>query len=308
MGSDRAREDVVREGAGGRADEPRDPEAAIHQGVERLAHAQAPAERGVVALVLDHPEVVRHLDAGAVAAPGVREGGQAVVRQGIGHRQLGVARLLGVEARRVTELRRQLPADHEAVGGEGAVERAPRDAVHVVHVLHGARAEPVDFEVRVAGDQGVGGPEHDLDPERLHLLPLVVLEPVADVAPARLLADRQHVRPVRRLPLADPGEAEDEPDHAAVAIEGAGGHPADLLRHAQDRRRDALRESAPPGLLLDLAALDIFLERAQVADRDVVERIVHAGAGGSVKSWRFLSHGTRRDARMPVAQYGIVYN
>ena len=90
-------------------------------------------------------------------------------------------------------------------------------------------AEPIEVEVRVAGDERVERPEHRLDADGAHELALVILQSLAEMIAARVLADREHVGPVDQTPVAYAGEPEHEAEHSAGRVERGGGHAADFL-------------------------------------------------------------------------------
>ncbi len=255
------------------------------QGGEGFAHGETPAHRGVAPRALNGEEVDRDLHARGIDAPRILEHGKRVGAEWVDERDGRIARSLARGPRFGGMRARQRPGDHRAVGGERTVQRAPGvGAVDVLDVLDGECAEPVDVEVRVARHQRVRRPEHRLDADPHHLLPLEMLQPVADVMPARFLAHGEHVGPVDGLAALHAGQPEHKADHAIIRVERPRGHSTDLLRYAQDRGRYALGKAAPPRFLLNLAAFGIFLQRPQVAYADGVERIGHpTGPHASVK-------------------------
>jgi hypothetical protein len=101
--------------------------------------------------------------------------------------------------------------------------------VHVLHVFHDRGPKAIEIEMRITGDEGIVTPVNLLDAEPAELLTLVVLQLLAHSAPAKGLGDGQHVRPVGRAALSEPGEAVDEPHQPAVLIERARGNSPHLL-------------------------------------------------------------------------------
>jgi hypothetical protein len=55
--------------------------------------------------------------------------------------------------------------------------------------------------------------------------------------------------------MSNAADPEHETQQSTVAVEGAGGHPADLLGYHQNRRRRALPEVVAPDLVLQSHAL-----------------------------------------------------
>ncbi len=129
-------------------------------------------------------------------------------------------------------------------------------------VLARGDAEPAEVQIRVLRLQRIEGPVHDVDAEPEQLVALESLEPRADAAVAELGADGEHVRPVDEPAGLDPGQSEDEADHAAIGVEGAGGHAAHLLRRPEDGRRDQLAEVLAPDGFLERHAQLRLLDRA----------------------------------------------
>jgi len=109
------------------------------------------------------------------------------------------------------------------------VQRARRRAVHIRHVLDHLGAKPVQVEVCVLRHERVEAPEDLLRADRVHPLPLILLESSAQAQVASALPHAEHVRPVYDLAVAHAVHAEDEAEHLAVAVEGARGESADVL-------------------------------------------------------------------------------
>jgi hypothetical protein len=90
--------------------------------------------------------------------------------------------------------RAQRPLVHAAISRHGAVQHtAGVVAVHILDVLNRERAEVIDIEVRIACDQRIGGPEHDVDAERLHGFALELLQPGAKSKAACVAVHCEHI-------------------------------------------------------------------------------------------------------------------
>jgi hypothetical protein len=100
--------------------------------------------------------------------------------------------------------------------------------------------------VCVPGDQWVEGPLDAADAERSDAGALQLLEVPADTVVAQVVPHREHVGPMGRLTVAQPREAEYEPDQIPARVERTQQDPAQLLRHQQEGWRDELAEVVSP--------------------------------------------------------------
>ena len=163
----------------------------------------------------------------------------------------------------------EVPDRDKPVGAEAAVQLAVGVGPVVVrNVRVNPRSQAIQVEVRVAGHEGIEGPVDHLD---LHLeqeLALIPLELLAQPAATNLGPDGEHVRPMHRHPILDPGQSVDEAEHPIVRVEGAGHDAAHLLADHEDRGADDFGEGRAPGFFLDLDALVVFRVSGKGADDD----------------------------------------
>ena len=168
------------------------------------------------------------------------------------------------------------PRGDEPIGAEGPVHHAVRVApVHVGDEFADRRAEDVEIEMGVAGDERIVRPVHRLDANRAAAVALVALEPFTDALSAGVRADGEEVGPMDEPIVLESGEPEDEAGHATVGVKGAGGDTADLRSDHEDRGGDAFGEAIAPDFLLHADGIGPFGVRREFADF-----VVRSGHGG----------------------------
>ena len=203
--------------------------------------------------------------------------------------------------REISASSRSQAATNRSVGS-APICGAVGDAVHVLHELVHARAELVQVQVGIAGNERIEGPVHDADAQRLAFRALPGLELRAHAGAAQFGNDRQHVAPVGELAVANAGEAENEADEATVGGKGAGGDPADLRAHLQDGRRHALAEPLAPRGFLQRHALNAVL----VGDEVPNEQWRARRGGGSIHILNLMRNLPLHQRRRAATALGIV--
>src|SRR5437764_1185773 len=169
---------------------------------------------------------------------------------------------------------------------QGAVGVA---AVHVDHVLQYPHAQPVEVQVRVAGDERVEGPVHQAHAPLEQGVALKLLESAADAVVAQLGSHGEHVGPVDQPAVLDAGHAEHEAEEPVLGVEGAGRNAAEPLADLEDSGGNALAEGGAPGVLLQGDAGDEVFVGREVTHVQAVGRggglgTVHSGMRQSIQS------------------------